>query len=150
MPGLTGEPLDVSWRPLVTGQRVTRDISLSDRVLASLEGNLIAGTTTPASRIRPGARSSFTGGYVIDARMIDGVGSGLLNPFGDQTAALSTAFLQDSLLRGQFLKARINSSAIDFKASRDMMAMGGGQLGFAIGGELRHDKATYTVDRALA
>ncbi|UUZ50308.1 TonB-dependent receptor [Massilia sp. B-10] len=63
---------------------------------------------------------------------------------------LSTAFLQDSLLRGQFLKARINSSAIDFKASRDMMAMGGGQLGFAIGGELRHDKATYTVDRALA
>ena len=150
VPGLTGEPLDVSWRPLVTGQRQTRDISLSDRLLASLEGNVggwdySSGLSFAAGR----ARSAFTGGYVIDARMIEGVGNGVLNPFGDQTAA-GTAFLQDSLLLGQFLKARINSYALDAKASRDLMTMGGGQLGFAIGGELRHDKATYTVDRALA
>ena len=148
--GLSGEPLDISWRPLVTGQREQLDVSLSDRILASMEGSFSGwdyntGLTYSVGR----ARSAFTGGYVIDERMIEGVGAGILNPFGDQTAA-GTAFLQNSLLLGEFLRAKINSSALDFKASRDLMTMAGGPLGFAIGGEVRHDKATYTVDRALA
>jgi iron complex outermembrane receptor protein len=148
--GLTGEPLDISWRPLVTGPREQRDTSLSDRLLASVEGSVGGWDyNTGLSYAIGRARSAFTGGYVIDARMIDGVGAGILNPFGEQSAA-GTAFLQDSLLLGQFLKAKVNSSALDFKASRDLMAMAGGPLGFAIGGEVRHDKAEYLVDRALA
>ena len=150
VPGLTGEALDISWRPLVTGQREQLDVSLSDRLLASMEGTLggwdyNTGLTYSVGR----ARSAFTGGYVIDERMIEGVGAGILNPFGDQTAA-GTAFLQNSLLLGEFLKAKVNSSALDFKASRDLMALPAGPLGFAIGGEVRHDKAVYAVDRALA
>ncbi len=81
--------------------------------------------------------------------MIEGVGAGILNPFGEQTAA-GTAFLQNSLLLGRFLNAKVNSSALDFKASRDLMTMAGGPLGFAIGGEVRHDKAVYLVNRTLA
>ncbi len=149
-PGLTGEPLDISWRPLVTGQREQRDVSLSDRVLASMEGSYAGWDyNTGLSHSLGRARSAFTGGYVIDARMIDGVGNGLLNPFGEQTPA-GLAFLQNALLLGEFLQAKINSSALDFKASRDLMTMAGGPLGFAIGGEVRHDKAEYLVDRALA
>ena len=148
--GLTGEPLDVSWRPLVTGQREQLDVSLSDRVLASMEGSFAGwdyntGLTHSLGR----ARSAFTGGYVIDERMIEGVGAGILNPFGEQTAA-GTTFLQNSLLQGEFLRAKIRSSALDFKASRDLMTMAGGPLGFAVGGEVRHDKAEYLVNRALA
>ncbi|MES2321831.1 MAG: TonB-dependent receptor [Pseudomonadota bacterium] len=148
--GVSTQDLDISWRPLVTGQRKTFDVSLSDRLLAGMEGNAMGwdyntGLTYSVGR----ARSAFTGGYVIDERMIEGVGAGILNPFGDQTAA-GTAFLQDSLLLGEFLKAKINSSALDFKASRDIYTMPAGEMGFAIGAELRHDKATYTVDRALA
>ncbi|WP_426105568.1 TonB-dependent receptor [Massilia sp. TSP1-1-2] len=148
--GLTGEPLDISWRPLVTGQREQLDVSLSERILASLEGSFYGwdyntGLTHSVGR----ARSAFTGGYVIDERMIEGVGAGILNPFGEQTAA-GTAFLQNSLLLGRFLNAKVNSSALDFKASRDLMTMAGGPLGFAIGGEVRHDKAVYLVNRTLA
>ncbi len=148
--GLTGEPLDVSWRPLVTGQREQLDVSLSDRLLASMEGSVAGWDYNSGLSYSVGrARSAFTGGYVIDERMIEGVGAGILNPFGEQTAA-GTAFLQDSLLLGEFLKAKINSSALDFKASRDLMTMAGGPLGFAIGGEVRHDKAEYLVNRTLA
>ncbi|SHH21453.1 TonB-dependent receptor [Massilia sp. CF038] len=148
--GLTGEPLDISWRPLVTGNRVTYDVSMSDRVLASMEGSMAGWDyNTGLSHSVGRARSAFTGGYVIDQRIIEGVGAGILNPFGEQTPE-GTAFLGNSLLAGRFLRARINSSAFDFKASRDLREMGGGQLGFAIGGELRHDKATYTVNRELA
>jgi iron complex outermembrane receptor protein len=95
------------------------------------------------------ARSAFTGGYVIDERMIEGVGAGILNPFGEQTAAGNT-FLQNSLLLGEFLRAKIRSTAFDIKASRDLMTMANGPLGFALGAEVRRDKAEYTVNRALA
>jgi len=149
-PGLTGEPLDISWRPLVTGKRKDRSISLSDRLLGNMEGSFRgwdynAGLLYSVGR----ARSAFTGGYVIDDRMIEGVGAGILNPFGEQTPA-GLSFLQQSLLLGEFLKAKINSAAFDIKASRDLMTLPGGPLGFAIGGEFRRDKATYNVNRALA
>ena len=149
-PGLTGEPLDISWRPLDTGRRQQFDASMSDRLLASLEG-VIAGWdySTGISHGVGRANSAFTGGYVIDQRIIDGVGAGILNPFGAQTPA-GLAYLNNSLLIGRFLNARINSSAIDFKASRDLTQLPAGPLGFAIGGEWRHDKATYRVNRDLA
>ncbi|MBC7686427.1 MAG: TonB-dependent receptor plug domain-containing protein, partial [Bdellovibrionales bacterium] len=148
--GLTGEPLDVSWRPLITGKREQRDISQTDRLLANMEGSLAGWDYTTGLTYSIGrARSNFTGGYVIDERMIEGVGSGILNPFGEQTAA-GNAFLQNALLLGEFLNARVKSSALDFRASRDINALPAGQVGFAIGGEVRHDRATYTVNRALA
>ncbi|NHZ79503.1 TonB-dependent receptor [Massilia sp. CCM 8695] len=148
--GLTGEPLDVSWRPLVTGKREGLDVSLSDRLLASMEGTLggwdyNAGLSYAVGR----ARSAFTNGYVIDARLIEGVGNGLLNPFGEQTPA-GNDYLRQSLLQGEYLRAKIKSGAIDFKASRELMNLPAGPLGFALGGEFRRDEADYRVDRALA
>ncbi|MDM5179696.1 TonB-dependent receptor [Massilia sp. DJPM01] len=148
--GLAGEPLDVSWRPLVTGKREGLDVSLSDRLLASMEGTLggwdySAGLSYAVGR----ARSAFTNGYVIDARLIEGVGNGLLNPFGEQTPA-GNDYLRQSLLQGEYLRAKIKSGAIDFKASRELMNLPAGPLGFALGGEFRRDEADYRVNRALA
>ncbi|MDQ1816124.1 TonB-dependent receptor [Massilia sp. CCM 9210] len=148
--GLTGEPLDVSWRPLVTGKREGLDVSLSDRLLAGMEGTMggwdyNAGLSYAVGR----ARSAFTNGYVIDARMIEGVGNGLLNPFGEQTPA-GNDYLRQSLLQGEYLRAKIKSGAIDFKASRELMNLPAGPLGFALGGEFRRDEADYRVNRALA
>lgn len=149
-PGLTGEALDISWRPLVTGKREQRDTSESARLLAGMEGSWRGWDYNTAITHSIGrAESEFTGGYVIDARMIEGVAAGILNPFGAQTTA-GTTYLQNSLLLGEFLDAKIRSSALDFKASRDLMELRGGQLGFALGGEVRHDKAQYIVNRALA
>jgi len=149
-PGLTGENLDISWRPTETGGRINMDSSSTVRLLASLEGNVAlwdynAGISHSLGR----ARSIFDGGYVIDQRIIDGVGAGILNPFGPQSAA-GADYLQNSLLLGEYLHARINSSAVDARASRELMALPGGALGFAIGAEFRRDRAKYFVNRALA
>ncbi|NHZ98713.1 TonB-dependent receptor [Massilia sp. CCM 8734] len=148
--GLTGEPLDVSWRPLVTGKREGLDVSLTDRLLAGMEGtaggwDYNLGLSYAVGR----ARSAFTNGYVVDARIIEGVGNGLLNPFGEQTPA-GNDFLRQSLLQGEYLRAKIKSGAIDFKASRELMTLPAGALGFALGGEFRRDEADYRVNRALA
>ncbi len=149
-PGLTGEPLDISWRPLETGKREQFDASMSDRILASLEGVVSGWDYNSALAFSAGrANSAFTGGYVIDQRIIDGVGAGILNPFGAQTPA-GLDFLNNSLLIGRFLDARIDSWSLDGHASHNLTNMQGGPLGFAVGAEYRHDKARYTVNRDLA
>ena len=149
-PGLTGENLDISWRPTETGGRINFDTSSTVRLLASLEGSFAgwdynAGISHSLGR----ARSIFDAGYVIDQRIIDGVGAGILNPFGPQSPE-GAAFLQNSLLLGEYLHARINSSAVDARASRELMSLPAGPLGFALGAEFRRDRAKYFVNRALA
>ncbi|MCG2585900.1 TonB-dependent receptor [Massilia sp. TS11] len=150
VPGLTGEDLDVSWRPLVTGQRRDFSTSLTDRILGSVVGSMggwdyNAGLSYAESR----ARSAFRGGYVIDQRMVSGVASGLLNPFGEQSPA-GLAYLNDSLLLGEYLNAKMRSTALDAHASRELGTLAGGALALALGAEFRHDRATYRVNRDLA
>jgi iron complex outermembrane receptor protein len=149
-PGLTGEPLDISWRPLETGPRNNFDSSTTDRLLASLEGSLAGWDYNSAISYSLGkAKSIFNGGYVIDQRIIEGVASGILNPFGPQNAA-GADYLNNSLLSGEYLHARIHSAAVDARASRELMTLPGGPLGFAVGAEFRRDRAKYFVNRALA
>jgi iron complex outermembrane receptor protein len=149
-PGLTGENLDISWRPIESGRRLNYDSSSTARLLASLEGTLAGWDYNSAISHSLGrARSSFRGGYLIDQRIIEGVGAGILNPFGPQSPA-GADFLQNSLLLGEYLHARITSSAVDARASRELMTLPAGPLGFALGAEFRRDRAKYFVNRALA
>ncbi|MEO7495619.1 MAG: TonB-dependent receptor [Massilia sp.] len=150
VPGVFGVPLDISWRTIEGGQRETEDSNMSDRLVASMEGSFRGWDyNTGLSHSMGRAKSQFTGGFLVDERIISGVGSGVLNPFGPQSPA-GAAYLAESRLIGEFLHARINSTALDFRASRDLMTLPGGALGVAFGGEFRHDKATYRVNRALA
>ncbi len=148
--GLTGEDLTVSWRPLETGRRREFDTSISDRLVAALEGTLYGWDyNTALSHSVSRARSAFTGGYLIDRDIVAGLDQGILTPFGPQTPAGLT-FLQNSLLLGQYLNAKMRSTALDFRATRDLMTLPAGPLGFAAGAEVRRDKAEYLVNRALA
>ena len=149
-PGLTGEPLDISWRPLETGPRNNFDSSITDRLLASLEGTVAGWDYNTAISYSLGkAKSIFNGGYVIDQRIIDGVAAGILTPFGPQNAQ-GADYLRNSILSGKYLHARIHSAAVDARASRELMTLPGGPLGFAIGAEFRRDRAKYFVNRELA
>jgi iron complex outermembrane receptor protein len=149
-PGLTGEPIDISWRPIESGQRQNYDSSGTARLQASLEGSLAGWDyNTAISHSLGRARSAFRGGYLIDQRIIEGVGAGILNPFGPQSAEGAT-YLQNSLLLGEYVHARISSSAIDARASRELMTLPAGPLGFALGAEFRRDRAKYFVNRTLA
>jgi iron complex outermembrane receptor protein len=149
--GLADEDLDISWRPLESGQRETFDSSTADRALASLEGTAYGWDYNTALYYSLGkARSSFTHGFLSDARIVEGVGNGTLNPFGFQDTPAGQNWLAQSALIGEFLHARLHSTTFDARASRDLTTLAGGPLGFAIGVEARHDKATYDVNRPLA
>jgi iron complex outermembrane receptor protein len=148
-PGLRG-PLSVNWRPIEAGQRQIDSKGSTDRLLVSLEGE-VAGWDyqTGLSRAVSKSAENFTGGYVQDASFAAGVASGVLNPFALQNAA-GLAYLASTALRGEVQNAKVTTTALDAKASRELMPMAGGMMALAVGAELRQEKADFHVNREIA
>lgn len=149
-PGLSGSPLSVNWRPLEAGQRTIDSHGKADRAVFALEG-LLSGWDYKSGLAHSVSKSSedFVGGYVQDASFAAGVANGILNPFGLQDEA-GKAYLATTALRGQVQSAKVTNTAFDFKASRELMPLAGGNLAIAVGGELRHEKADFNVNREIA
>jgi iron complex outermembrane receptor protein len=148
--GVTGQDLSVNWRTVAAGNRQEFDVSTSDRLVLSSEG-LIGGWdySVGLNYSISKATSSFAGGYISDSAIQQGITDGILNPFGDQSAA-GTAYLAANQLLGEYLYARTVSTGVDGKISREIFQLPAGGVGFALGTEFRHDKATYDVNTALA
>ncbi|OBV39985.1 TonB-dependent receptor [Janthinobacterium psychrotolerans] len=148
--GLSGQPLSVNWRPVEAGQRQIDSRGKADRLVLALEG-VLAGWDYQGAVSRAVSRSSedFTGGYVQDASFAAGVLNGILNPFGEQNAA-GKAYLASTALRGEVQNARVTTTGLDVKASRELMQLAGGPLALALGAELRREKAQFNVDREIA
>ena len=148
--GASGGPLSVNWRPLEAGQRTIDSAGRSSRVVGALEGQLgiweyKAGLSHSISK----SSEDFVGGYVQDASFAAGVANGILNPFALQNEAGRT-YLASTALRGQVQSAQVKTSALDLTASRDVMALPGGQMAVAFGAELRHESADFDVNREIA
>ena len=148
--GLSGQPLSVNWRPVEAGQRQIDSRGKADRLLLALEGEL-AGWDYQGALVRSVSKSSedFTGGYVQDASFAAGVMNGILNPFGEQNAA-GKDYLASTALRGEVQNAKVTTTGIDLKASRELMQLEGGPLALALGAELRREKAQFNVNREIA
>ena len=148
--GLSGQPLNVNWRPVEAGQRQIDSRGKADRLVLALEGEL-AGWDYQGALVRAVSKSSedFTGGYVQDASFAAGVLSGILNPFGEQNAA-GKDYLASTALRGEVQNAKVTTTGIDLKASRELMQLAGGPLALALGAELRREKAQFNVNREIA
>ena len=150
MPGLSGDPLSVNWRPTEAGQRTINSKGAADRLSIAAEGlykdwDYKAGFTLSESR----SAEYFTGGYVRDDSFAAGVANGILNPFGLQDAAGKT-YLDSTALRGQVQNGKTRNTGIDAKASRELMDLAGGKLAVAIGAELRREEADFFVNRDIA
>ncbi len=146
----TGNPLTVTWRTVPGGPRLNQGNNTSDRFVAALDGT-IAGWDykTGATYAQSKAWDDINGGYYINSDIRAGIWDGILNPFGAQTAAGNT-FLNNSELYGTYETAITKSETLDFTASRTIATLPAGDLGFAIGAEVRHESAEYDVNDTLA
>jgi iron complex outermembrane receptor protein len=146
----SGADLSVNWRPMEAGQRTILSKGQGDRLVLGMEGAMAgwdykAGLTHSVSK----SAENFIGGYVQDASFAAGVFNGILNPFALQNAA-GKAYLDSTALRGEVQSAKVKNTGIDFKASRDIMAMAGGQMAVAFGAEARREVADFYVNRTIA
>jgi len=149
--GASGQTLSVNWRPTEAGQRTIDSRGEADRLVLSMEGAMMGGWDYKGGISYSISKSSedFVGGYVQDASFAAGVANGILNPFGLQNAAGRT-YLASTALRGEVQSAEVKNTGFDFKASRDVFSMAGGQAAVAFGAELRRETADFFVNRTIA
>ncbi len=146
--GLTGEDLTISWRPLEAGQRTSKNLGVSDRLVLNVEGTAFGWDWFGgASYAKTRVTQDFIGGYVKDAMIQPGIDAGTLNPFGQQDAA-GAAYLNNAILLGNALNTKAHNAGVDVRATRDVMALPGGALALAIGAEHRTENSSYTVNHA--
>ncbi|MCV2351745.1 TonB-dependent receptor [Paucibacter sp. Y2R2-4] len=88
-------------------------------------------------------------GYLNENMIRAGFASGTLNPFGSSSAA-GQALYDKSQIRGEVRRAEGTMDSLDFKATRALWALPGGDMALAFGGEYRREKQNYHQSEALA
>jgi len=89
-----------------------------------------------------------THGYVLYDALLEGIYDGRINPFGPSGAA-GVALLDSIQVNDVVRRARGTMDSIDFKASRALMTLGGGDLGVAFGGEVRRERTDFNPSALL-
>ncbi len=87
-------------------------------------------------------------GYVLYDELQEGLTAGLINPFGPSSAegrALLDRIQVDDVVR----HARGRMDSVDFKASRSVMELAGGDLAVALGGEWRRERTEFNPSALL-
>lgn len=132
-------PITGTWRTVAGGGRTDLTTINNERFTLGAKGTLFGWDydTAVIRSINEGA-ISFGPGKFSFSKLTPLVNAGAINIFGSQDAT-SLALLNSALLTGQENVATSKTSEIDFRASKELMAMTYGSLGFAIGGNVRKE-----------
>ncbi len=145
--GLNGEDLNVSWRTVEGGRREATNLGVSDRLVASLSGEVAGWDYSVAvNSARTKVTEDLTGGYLNDVAIQTGINNGVLNPFGLQDAA-GAALLASAQVRGEVVAAKARNTGFDMRLTRDLMQLSAGPLGFSVGAEGRRETAEFVLQR---
>jgi len=87
-------------------------------------------------------------GYLNEQMIMDGFADGTLNAFGPSAAA-GLALYEKAQIRGEVRRATGTMDSLDFRMSKGLIPLAGGDLAVAIGGELRREKQDYHQSDAL-
>jgi iron complex outermembrane receptor protein len=130
-----------NWRQVPAGKRTSGDNTTTDRLLGELAGSFAGGWDykTGLGTSNNKSIASVSKGYVNDDLMQAGVFNGIINPFGDQTAA-GQAAIDAAQVSAPTLIGKARVDFIDFKVTKELMQMSGGAMGFAFGAEARKGK----------
>ncbi|HEX7984925.1 MAG TPA: TonB-dependent receptor [Duganella sp.] len=131
------------------GRRATELTSDSQRYVVGLTGtangwDYDVGLNHSVNKIK----DRDTHGYLLKDRMLQGIADGLINPFGPSSQAgvdLLNSIQVDDVAR----RARGTMDSVDFKVSRAIGTLAGGDAALAVGGEYRRERTSYTPSALL-
>ena len=143
--GLTG----IGWRMIPGGTRETTAQANASRMVAELTGT--AGEwdyQTGWFATRSAAFDSITNGYMNKPLIQAGITSGLLNPFGTNTAS-AMSYINSSKSLGMYQTGVGSAVGLDARLNRELFQMAGGKAALSIGAELRQEKYNSDTNDAL-
>lgn len=87
-------------------------------------------------------------GYLLYDKAMEGFANGLINPFGPSSAA-GLQYLESIQVDDEVRRARGTTDTLDFKLSRSLGRMAGGEASLALGAEVRREKASSAASDLL-
>jgi iron complex outermembrane receptor protein len=141
--------LELRMRLNEAGQRTSTLTSQGVRLVAGLTGT-VAGWDydTAINHSVNTVRDRDTHGYVLYNELLAGIADGRINPFGASSAA-GRALIDSIQVNDEVRHARGTLDSIDFKVSRALATLPGGELALAVGGEARREKNAFTPSALL-
>lgn len=133
----------VNWRQVPAGKRTSGDDTTTSRAMVELNG-LFAGWDyrSALGTTKNKSTASVKRGYVNDSLIQRGVWDGVINPFGDQTAA-GLAAIEAAQVVAPTLIGENKVNFVDMRVSKELMQMPAGMLAGAFGVEYRTEKSAF-------
>ncbi|HEX6795423.1 MAG TPA: TonB-dependent receptor [Casimicrobiaceae bacterium] len=140
--GITGD-LNLFFRTESLGNRVDVIDSRAVRAVAGADGSASGWDYSTAIVYSRNTQSDdLARGYVSQQRLLQGLATGLINPFGP-SGPEGDALLQSSLLDGGNYHTGTGTTwLVDAHASRDVVRLAAGPLAIAVGAEARKEQLT--------
>ena len=148
-PGDPLPPLAVFYRSNETGNRDITNIASAPRLVAGLRG-LTAGWDWDAALLysQSKVREQVNDGFPANSLILPILNSGRVNFFGPNTPDV-VAELRATNFTGDAFNVESTLSSVSAKASRELMKLGGGPMGLALGTEFRHEDYLFDPDPAI-
>jgi iron complex outermembrane receptor protein len=141
--------LQLRMRLFEAGNRTSELTSIGQRYVVGVNGTFGAWDYDVAyNHSVSTVKDRDTHGYVLYNELIEGITAGLINPFGPSSAE-GRAYLESIQVNDVVRHAKGVMDSVDFKASRTLMALPGGDLAMAVGGEWRREKTDFTPSELL-
>ncbi|MBV7536286.1 TonB-dependent receptor [Duganella sp. sic0402] len=133
--------VNVRWRDMFHGPRADENINKQQRLVVSLKGVLAGWDYETAVSYNENKVKQNLFGYSDGGIITKGVLDGVINPFGDQTAA-GTALLESAALSGNQRNSKGTNKAADLKLSREVgdWLNTGHQAALAVGAQYEHQE----------
>jgi iron complex outermembrane receptor protein len=141
--------LELRMRLNEAGQRTSTLTSEGVRLVVGMNGTLGGWDYDAAYNHSVNTvKDRDTHGYVLYNELLAGIADGRINPFGPSGAA-GRALIDSIQVNDDVRHARGTLDAVDFKISRALTPLAGGELALAIGGEARREKNAFTPSALL-
>lgn len=134
--------IHVKWRDLPNGPRSDKNVNTQKRFVASLKGVVAGWDYETALSYNENKVQEYLQGYSDGNMITTGVRNGVINPFGEQSAA-GTALINASALDGNIMNAKGSTKGFDVKFSRELgdWFKAGVPASVAVGG--MHDRQSF-------
>jgi len=136
---------EVGLRAVPAGNRINDNTNEQQRIVLGAKGVMMGWEYDTALNISRASGLLNYKGYVQEDRFLQALATGNLNPFGPGDAE-DTKLWQFAAMDGDMRKSTSTTTELDFKVSKELMAMAGGSMALAMGVDLRREQAN---DRPL-
>ena len=143
--------INVKWRDLPNGSREGITYNTQQRLVATLDGMVSGWDYQAAAAYNENKIKDKLAGYSNGPVITAGVRDGVINPFGDQSAA-GSALLSGAGLAGTLQNAKGQVYSVDGRVSRELgdWLKAGRAAALAIGAEARHEKFSQQANYDFA